>query len=255
MRRRSTLAAVLALVPLAAAPDSGGQASRSVDAQLVTAIDASDSVSQTDMRRQLAGLADALRAPDVLAAIKAGRSRRIAVAVFVWHHGQIDVVPWTIIGSADDADVVARTIEARMAVNLDAEARVGQFYAGRLTDLSRAIDHAEDLLAAASFPAGRQVVNVIGNGPDNMGEPAVAARDRLLAGGVTLNAVALGGAPELVAYFRAEVAGGPDAFVLPSPAGAAMADLMRRKLLGDLVAAGAPTTPSQAVLAANARGQ
>jgi hypothetical protein len=255
MHRRSALALALALVPLPAASDPGGDASRGVDAQLVTAIDASNSVSRSDMLRQLAGLADALRAPDVLAAIEVGSASRIAVAVFVWHYGQIDVVPWTIIGSADDADAVARMIEARMAVDLDAEARAGQLYAGRLTDLSRAIDHAEDLLAEAAFPAGRQVVNVIGNGPDNMGEPAVAARDRLLGAGVTLNAVALGGAPELVAYFRAEVAGGPDAFVLTSPAGAAMAALMRRKLLGDLVAAGAPTTPSQAVLAANARGQ
>jgi hypothetical protein len=143
-----------------------------------------------------------------------------------------------VIASAEDADAVARALEARTDVSLHEEAlRSHAYFIGRLTDLSSALDHAGKLLAAAPFPADRAVVNLLGNGPDNMGEPAAPARDRLLAAGATINAVAFGADPELVAYFRREVTGGPAAFVLPDAAGRPLADLMRRKLLLDLVAA------------------
>jgi hypothetical protein len=209
-----------------------------VDANIVTAIDGSESVGGAAMRLQLDGLAAALRAPALLAAIRSGRTGRIGFAVFVWHTAQVPVAPWTVIASAEDADAVARALEARTDVSLHEEAlRSHAYFIGRLTDLSSALDHAGKLLAAAPFPADRAVVNLLGNGPDNMGEPAAPARDRLLAAGATINAVAFGADPELVAYFRREVTGGPAAFVLPDAAGRPLADLMRRKLLLDLVAA------------------
>ena len=121
---------------------------------------------------------------------------------------------------------------------MDDEARRGtRFYIGRLTDLSKAIDHARELLGAAPFASGRDVVNVIGNGADNMGEEAAAARDRLVAAGATVNGVVLGEDPEILAYFRHEVAGGDAAFVMRAATAGALTGLMRMKLLRDLVAA------------------
>jgi hypothetical protein len=128
-------------------------------------------------------------------------------------------------------------------VNLDEEARVGTpHFIGRLTDLSAALDHAGELLETAPFRAGRTVVNVIANGSDNMGAQAAPARDRLLAAGATVNGVALGSDPELLAYFRAEVAGGSDAFVMPAPVAGDLAGMLRLKFLRDLVAA-RPSAP------------
>jgi hypothetical protein len=110
-------------------------------------------------------------------------------------------------------------------------------HVGRLTDLSRAIDHAAALLADSPFDAGRAVVNIVGNGADNLGEPAAAARDRLLASGATVNGVVLNGEPEVLDYFLAEVIGGPGAFVMVAEGTGPFDELMRRKLLGDLMAA------------------
>jgi hypothetical protein len=232
-----TLAIILALA-LAAQATAGPAARPLTDANIVTAIDASDSVSGAEMRLQLAGLAAAMREPEILAAIRGGVAGRVGVAMFVWHERQFEVVPWTLVASAQDAEAVALAIEARLTVAIDEEARRGTpFFIGRLTDVSKAIDHARELLDAAPFAGARAVVNVIGNGTDNMGEAAEAARDRLLASGATVNGVVLGAAPSLLAYFRAEVAGGPAAFVMPAEAAGTLTYTMRRKFLQDLIAA------------------
>jgi hypothetical protein len=50
--------------------------------------------------------------------------------------------------------------------------------------------------------------------------------------------VALDGGPDLVAYFLGEVVGGRAAFVLDAASEAEIRDLMRRKLIADLIVAG-----------------
>ena len=83
-----------------------------VDVNIVTAIDGSDSVSGHEMWLSLGGLAAALRTPEVLAAIRAGRTGRVGFAVFVWHTERMPVVPWTVIASAEDIEAVADALEA-----------------------------------------------------------------------------------------------------------------------------------------------
>jgi hypothetical protein len=161
------------------------------------------------------------------------------MAMFVWHDGWFEVAPWTLVAGPEGAERVAQALEARRRVVLDDEAYRGLgAYIGRLTDLSRALDHAGDLIDAAPFVADRAVVNVIANGRDNMGNGAAPARDRLVAAGATVNGVALDGGPDLVAYFLGEVVGGRAAFVLDAASEAEMSDLMRRKLIADLIVAG-----------------
>jgi hypothetical protein len=238
MHRTIAICLGLALAGPAGAGEATSTLAPSTDVNIVTAVDASDSVRAAEMRLQLAGLAAAIRSPDLLAAIRAGGRGRIGFAMFVWHDRQFEVVPWRAIGSEGDAEAVARAIEARMTVSVEAEARAGlHFYSGRLTDLSRAIDHARRLLDTAPFAAGRMVVNVLANGSDNKGEGSAAARDRLLATGATLNGVVLGGDRALLDYFRAEVAGGFASFVMPAEADGSFIDLMRMKFLQDLIAA------------------
>lgn len=207
------------------------------DANLITGLDISDSVSAEDMRLELEGMAQALRSPEFLAAIQGGRSGRIGFAVFAWHHNRFpEVVPWTLIATEDDTERVARAIEARLQVDVEREARAQEeFYAGRLTDLSQAIDHAADMLRTAPYAARRSIVNIVGNGEDNVAEDAQVARDRSVEQGIVVNGVVLGSDPALLDYYRQQVVGGPGAFVLSARNPAAMAELMTRKFLYDIV--------------------
>jgi uncharacterized protein DUF1194 len=215
------------------------------DANIVTGLDISESIGAAAMRSELQGIARAIRSPEVLAAIRRGATGRIGFAVFAWHQRQFEVVPWTLIASERDAEAVAEALEARMSVDADREARsAGPYHIGRLTDLSRAIDHAGALLAAAPVSGGRSVVNVIGNGADNMGEGAAPARDRLLDVGATLNGLVFGGDPGTIAYFRDEVVGGTGAFLIAADGSAAVLEVMRRKFLRDLVAGPLPPSAS-----------
>jgi hypothetical protein len=221
-----------------AAAQAGRAQTPAVDVNVVTAVDISESVAATDMRRQIAALAAAVRAPEFMAAIRRGGEGRIGFAMFVWHNDQIAVVPWTPIATERDAEAVARLIEERTRVDVHREARgASGRYIGRLTDLSRAIDHAAALLDVAPFSARRDVVNIVGNGNDNMGELAARARDRLVARGSVVNGVVPRSDPAVLDYYRTEVAGGAGAFVLTAEDGEALAELMRRKFLADLVAA------------------
>jgi hypothetical protein len=209
------------------------------DANIVTGLDISDSIGQHDMQLEIDGMARAIRSPEVLAAIQAGRHGRIGFAVFAWHRGPFPlVVPWAVIASEADAAAVARQIEARLRVNVETEARTnGAFYAGRLTDLSQAIDHAGEMISMAPYAADRAIVNIIGNGEDNVGEDAAVARERFIARGGTVNGVVLGADPLVLDYYRQQVIGGPGAFVISTGEATDLVEVLTRKFLNDFVVA------------------
>lgn len=213
------------------------------DANIVTGLDISDSVTVEGMRLEIEGIAAAIRSPEFLAAIQSGRHGRIGFAVFAWHHGQFpEVVPWVLIASEDDAATVARKLEGRLQVNVELEARRDvPHYIGRLTDLSRAIDHATALLEIAPYASERSIANIIGNGADNVGEDAQAARDRALDAGAIVNGVVIGNDPLVLAYYRRQVIGGPGAFAISTVETATIAEAMRRKFLYDIALAMPPS--------------
>jgi len=91
------------------------------------------------------------------------------------------------------------------------------------------------MLLAAPSQSTRSVINIIGNGPDNVNEDAQAARDIALSLGFTVNGVVLGHDPDLIAYFQHNVAGGPGSFVTHVSTAETMADVFRRKFLKDIV--------------------
>lgn len=208
------------------------------DVNIVTALDISNSISLEQMQLELDGVAQAIRDPRVLRAIQAGEHRRIGFAVFAWHHGDFPIVaPWTLIESRDDAEAVARTVEARKLIDVELEGREQiAWYIGRLTDLSQALDHAGEMLLTAPFATERTVINVIGNGKDNVAEAPGPSRDRILARGGTINGVVLGADAAAVAYYRQSVIGGPAAFVMTAGDPATLADAFARKFIGDIVA-------------------
>jgi Protein of unknown function (DUF1194) len=76
----------------------------------------------------------------------------------------------------------------------------------------------------------RSVINIIGNGPDNVNEDAQTAGDMALGLGFTVNGIVLGHDPDLVAYFQQTSAGCPGSFVANVSAAETMADVLQAKV-------------------------
>jgi len=212
------------------------------DVNIVTGLDISDSVTAAEMKLEIGGMAAAIRSPEVMRAIKNGYHGRVGFAVFAWHHNAFpELVEWTIISSESGAQAVAAKLEARLAVDVEVEGRkAAVFYIGRMTDLSQAVDHAAELLAASPFAAERSVLNIVGNGKDNVGDRASVARDRIVVAGTTVNGVVVGNNADVLDYFRSEVIGGPGAFVIPVLDRTDIAEAMKRKFVNDVIASAGP---------------
>ena len=201
-----------------------------VDLELVQAVDASGSVEPEEWRLELDGIAAAMRAPDVLAAIKAGRTGRIAIALMVWADAtrQQDISDWFVIDSPASAEAFAKTVE-----------RFPRRVHGG-TGIGSAIAEAIRTMQFAPYKAGRQVVDVSGDGA----ETAVREQEAILlpsaiamadAFGVTVNGLAITvQEPDLLAYYQANVATGPGHFVIVANSYAAYRQAIHQKLLREL---------------------
>jgi hypothetical protein len=200
-----------------------------VDLALVLAIDCSFSVDANEFRLQMEGLGRAFMRDDVKAAIRKGDRQRIAVAAMQWSDetNQMVVLPWTIIAGDADADEVGAVL-----------ARMPRRLAEGGTSISTALTYGAALFAAAP-PTGRRVIDVSSDGRNNIGPPVNAARDRIVAQGITINAlVILNEWPTLDIYFEKQVVGGQAHFVIPANDYDAYAEAIYRKLLREITGPG-----------------
>jgi hypothetical protein len=219
------------------------------DANLVTALDVSDSIMRHEEWLEVEGLAKAVVSPAVLDAIAGGRHGGIGFAVLTWSSaGRFEIiVPWTLIRSVGDAQAVAITLRG-FAIDRSPWQRHRNGSGGsdkfpeHQTDISRTIDFAASLALAAPHASQRAVVNVCANGTDNVAEDPRAARDRAMAAGIVINGLVIGGKSGLASYFRDHVQGGAGSFVLEVTQPIALADAMVDKLLRDLIAGRPPAT-------------
>ncbi|WP_217573382.1 DUF1194 domain-containing protein [Mesorhizobium sp. GbtcB19] len=229
---------ILALLVGVFGPTSVGAAPerRAVDLELILAVDVSPSMSQAEQRVQRDGYVSAFQHSDVARAIATGARGRIAVAYVEWAGPKYQrvVVPWTIIGSYDDAKRFADALAVRPIVR----------EAG--TSISRGLQAAEDLFAHNWALGERRVVDVSGDGPNNAGPPVAPVRDELIASGITINGLPVSlphgtsngfesyGGGYLNAYYEHCVIGGPDAFVIGVDDLALFAVAIRRKLVREI---------------------
>jgi uncharacterized protein DUF1194 len=198
-------------------------AQTAVDLQLVLAVDVSGSVNQVRFELQRDGYVAAFRHPHVLAAIRSGPSGAIAVTVTQWTGPalQFQVVGWTRISDAASAEDFAAMIE-----------RAPRQLFGGGTSISGAVDHAMSLWRASPYQAIRRVIDVSGDGANNRGRPAAAARDEAVAAGVGINGLPiLALEPDLDRYYEQNVIGGPGAFMVVAHSYETFADAVRRKLI------------------------
>ncbi len=99
---------------------------------------------------------------------------------------------------------------------------------------------------ANGYDGRRQVIDVSGDGRSDLLVPTTAARDRAVAHGVAINGlVILGDEPYLDHYYRENVIGGAEAFVLTADgfeafAGAILAKLIRERSYSPAVSSPPP---------------
>jgi hypothetical protein len=221
--------ALLALLLLAVPQSQGETKTYDVDLALVLAIDCSFSVDANEFRLQMEGLGRAFQQPEVKAAIKKGPTGRIAVIAMQWSDegNQMVVVPWTILSGDADAEELAQIL-----------IRMPRRLAEGGTSISPALTFAASLFATAP-EAERRVVDVSSDGRNNIGPPVNGVRDRLVARGITINALTiLNEWPTLDKYFEMNVVGGQGHFVIPSNDYAAYAEAIYRKLLREIIGPG-----------------
>jgi Protein of unknown function (DUF1194) len=117
----------------------------------------------------------------------------------------------------------------------------------RGTSISRAIGFASILLEDDRITAPRHIIDVSGDGANNVGPPLTRERDAAVERGVTINGLPVmafgGGAlPFLDRYYADCVIGGPGAFVMVARDEAELAATIRRKLFIEV--SGLPPPPS-----------
>ncbi|MEO0819048.1 MAG: DUF1194 domain-containing protein [Pseudomonadota bacterium] len=204
-----------------------------VDVELLLAVDVSRSMTPRELEIQRRGYAEALVSPDVIDVMSGGGTGRVAIAYVEWAgtHSQRVIVDWTLIRGRADAEAFAAKLTAEFNSAL------------RRTSISGILDYAAGAFEENGFAGARRVVDISGDGPNNQGRPVTAARDALLAGGITINGLPLMtregmGAQwhldDLDAYYRDCVIGGPMAFVLPVLDWAHFPTAVRRKLILEL---------------------
>ncbi|WP_292396979.1 DUF1194 domain-containing protein [Mesorhizobium sp.] len=207
--------------PLAAPADT-----IAVDVELVLAVDISHSMDEREFALQRAGYVEALRHPDFIKAVRSGAKGRIALAYFEWAGTIRDdaLIAWQVIDNAESANAFADKIEAR------------PFRSFRGTSISGALAFGAKLLGGTAFDATRSVIDISGDGPNNIGMPVTTIRDAAVANGIVINGLPILISPSpsfshLDQYYAECVTGGPGSFVLPVYAASEFVTAIRRKLV------------------------
>ena len=236
MRRVRLLLAVLAAIVFVGPAIAAEQ----VDLLLVLASDVSRSVDAAKFKLQRDGYVAAISNPRVIEAIKSGPHGRIAICFIEWSGvgAQKVVIDWMMIDGAKAAqDFAGQLDEAQRS------------FADR-TSISGGIDFAMTQLEHAPFQAARRTIDVSGDGTNNSGREVTAARDEALGQGVTINGLVIlseqplswnadhtnppGG---LDAYYRNNVTGGPNSFVMVAENFNTFGQAILNKLVAEVAAA------------------
>ena len=217
-----------------------GEAADTVDLLLVLAADVSRSVDAAKFKLQRDGYVAALTHPRVISAIRSAPTGRIAVCYVEWSgaSAQAVMVDWTMVGSAGEAQTLADRIRAAPRLFMER------------TAIGAAIEFSVAQFGRAPFKAARHVIDVSGDGTNNIGRDVTAARDQALAQGITINGLAIlsevplafnpqhthppGG---LLKYYEDNVIGGPGAFAIAADTHDAFPASILSKLIKEIALA------------------
>ncbi len=220
-----------------------------VDLELILAVDISRSMDFDELQLQRQGYVAAIRHPEVVAAIAQGLHGRIAVSYVEWAgiDQQRTTVGWRIVDGATSAHAFAAELLA---------APVERY---RGTSIGNSLAYAAPRFDNNGYAGLRRVIDVSGDGPNNMGIPVEVAREPVIRSGVTINGLPImikepGGfasIPNLDVYYEDCVIGGPGAFLIVVKSADQFAQAIRRKLILEIAGAAprllraAATTPER----------
>ena len=203
---------------------------------LALGLDISGSVDAQEYRLQLDGLAGALTAPSVRAALLAMPGAPVDIAVYEWSgpENQTLVLPWTTLNTSADITRAAAILTRTTRSTGDPS-----------TALGAALAYGSALMAQRPG-CWRHVLDISGDGTSNTGPRPQDIREILSPLSLTINGLAIGTGnaasgdrrqmdiKELSSYFRANVIKGPNAFVETAIGFNDYRDAMERKLLREL---------------------
>jgi hypothetical protein len=226
MRMLLALLTFLLLALPAAAQDK-----KQVDLALAMAIDISGSIDPDEAHLQREGYVQAFRDPVVVKAILGGNNGRIAVAYYEWSDAWVQriLIDWTLL----DSEAAIEAFASRLAA--------APISIARRTSISGAIRYAIPLFGRSPYEAERKVLDISGDGSNNDGRPVTEARDAAVAAGITINGLPIVEVePGLEAYYRDNVIGGPDAFVVVAKDTGSFGEAVLRKLLVEVAGIAPP---------------
>lgn len=218
----------LALAILASMPQftRTSIAQQRVSIELVLATDISVSVDAQEYRLQMAGIANALREPEIIETI-AALPHGVAISLVHWSTAHLNsvAVDWHYLSDAasirDFASRIANTPRTKT---------------GRSTAIGDAIDFSRRKIEENAFVGDHMRIDISGDERSNSGPRPSQARDRAIAKGMTVNGLAIMGADDgLYGYFLNFVIGGPSAFVISVDGYEDFQAAMKQKLLLELI--------------------
>jgi hypothetical protein len=240
--RGSAFALVLAAVVWALPPARA--ADLPVDLELILAVDVSRSMDADEQQLQRDGYVTALTHPDVLAAIAQGRHGRIALSYVEWAgpETQYTVVDWRMIDGPASAGAFAAAL---------AQAPIRRL---RGTSISHGLAFVAPQFDHNGYEAKRRVIDVSGDGPNNMGIPIELARAPVVNAGITINGLPImikqpagfASIPDLDVYYEDCVIGGAGAFLVVVRSAGQFAEAIRRKLVLEIAGRAPRVIPAAA---------
>lgn len=226
MRQCPTFALLLLGACTAAAlnVETASAGGRPVALELVLAVDVSASVNAEEYRLQMQGIASALRDPAVGEAIAQYGDAGVALTMVHWSAEPRQAIDWELVTDAEGAARVADKIE-----------RLPRLALGVTTAIGSALELSRKLIAANAYTGRRRTIDVSGDGKTNDGLPILPARNRTIGDAITINGLAiLTDDDTLDAYYRDQVVGGSNAFVITAADFHDFQRAFREKLLREI---------------------
>jgi hypothetical protein len=217
-----------------------------VDAELVIAVDVSNSMDPEEQALQREGYITGLTSREFLNALRSGINGRIAVTYFEWA-GPFDqkiILPWRLIDGPDSAAAVTREIAA------------APYRRAPRTSIFGALKFAKPLFDTSGYRGLRRIIDVSGDGTNNIGPPVTLMRDDVVSAGITINGLPImlkrpyGSGTDIAnldEYYEDCVIGGPGAFVIAIHERDQFKEATRTKLVLEIAGLAPPrVTPAQA---------
>lgn len=229
MKIQGLLGALVALpLSLAAVPANATP----VDLELQLLVDVSGSVDAGEFNDQRSGYSAAFRDSDIINQIMTyGTYHSIAVQLIYWSQGQSIGVDWTLINDSASSNAFADAI--------DAAGRPGGI--GTYTGTGSAINFGLTELTN-EYEGDRLVMDVSGDGSENVGANTDAARNSAVSAGVTINGLPiLGSESNLDAWYAAHIVSA-DGFLVIANGFSDFANAVKRKI-GYEITGGMPEVP------------